>query len=129
MTPMKRALLLLSMLALAACSLPELDETGSTSEALGGISFVQFKNTTPSTSPTSLTAKFPSAQVAGDTNIVPICWFNASSNVSSVTDTKGNVYAVAAPVVRLSGTASCTMYYAPHILAATANSNTTTRPT
>ncbi len=123
---MKR-LLILMMLALCACGGPAIEDTGETSEALSGPAFVQVASSDPQSSPTSVAVKYAKAQVAGDLNVVAICFFNATSTISSVVDTKGNAYSVAAPLFRYAaGPASCAMYYAPHIVAAAANSNTVT---
>src|SRR5450432_3445857 len=126
-TMTKVSLLLLSIVLLCSCAASQDEDTDSVSSALGGIAFVQVASADPQSSPTSVAVKYAKAQVAGDLNVVAICWFNSTSNVTSVVDTKGNAYAVAAPVVRYAGgPASCTMYYAPHILAAAANGNTVT---
>lgn len=126
------ALLIIVLLnfALYACGgePPESEKVGIVDQALGG-AFVQFKNTTPAdpASPTSITAKFTGAQTAGDTNVVSICFFNATSTITSVVDTKGNTYSVASALFRYpAGPSSCAWYLSPHIASATANSNTVT---
>ncbi|HTB79030.1 MAG TPA: hypothetical protein VK762_37560 [Polyangiaceae bacterium] len=111
---------------LCACGSPGGEEVGETASALGGIAFVQVSSSTPQASLSSVATTYGNAQSAGDTNIVPVCWFDASSSVTGVSDTSHNAYAVAAPVVRLSGTASCTMYYAANIKAAAAGANVVT---
>ncbi len=114
---------LLLVPVLCACGSPAGEDVGETASALGGIAFVQVASSTPQASLTSVATTYGNAQNAGDTNIVPVCWFDAQTSVTGVSDTSGNVYTVAAPVVRLSSTASCTMYYAPNIKAATAGAN------
>jgi hypothetical protein len=116
----------LLLLAPCACALSGGEGVDETSSALQGINFVQAASSTPHWSFRSVATTYGQAQIAGDTNIVPICWSDASSSVVSVTDTMHNAYAVAAPVVRLAGTASCTMYYAANIKAAAANANVVT---
>ena len=117
---------LLLVPVLCACGIPDGEDLGETTSALGGIAFVQVASSTPQASLTSVATTYGDAQNAGDTNIVPVCWFDARTSVTGVSDASGNVYAVAAPVVRLSGTASCTMYYAPNIKAAAAGANVVT---
>src|SRR5262245_38202889 len=47
------------------------------------------------TNQSSVTGAYTSAQVAGDTNILPIGWNNNTSNITSVTDSAGNTYQLA----------------------------------
>ena len=68
---------------------------------------------------------YTSAQVAGDTNILVIGWNNATSNITSVTDSAGNVYQLAVPTVRGSGISQA-IYYAKNIKSAAAGTNTVT---
>ena len=56
---------------------------------------------------------------AGNTNIVAIGWNNATSNITSVTDSAGNTYQVAVPTARGSGVSQA-IYYASNIKAAAA---------
>jgi len=63
--------------------------------------------------------------VAGDTNILVIGWNNATSNITSVTDTAGNIYQLAVPTVRGSGISQA-IYYAKNIKSAGAGTNTVT---
>ena len=67
----------------------------------------------------------PGAQTAGNTNIVAIGWNNATSNITSVTDTAGNTYQLAAPTTRGSRVSQA-IYYAKNIKAAAAGTNTVT---
>jgi len=127
---MNRHLLFSLLLALCACGSGPGDEVvGETTQDLNTNGFVQLKSTTtadPQT-PSSTTAKFASAQTAGNANVVSICFFNNTSTIKSVADTKGNSYVVASPLKTTSlGPASCAMYAAFHIVAAAANSNTIT---
>jgi hypothetical protein len=76
--------------------------------------FVQVKSATPQSSPTSVAATFNSAQTAGNLNVVIIGWDSATGTISSVVDTAGNTYQVAAPLTR--GTnLSQAIYYAKNI--------------
>ena len=64
-------------------------------------------------------------QVAGDLNAVVVGWNEAAGNVSSVTDSAGNAYQLAAPTVRGSGLSQA-VYYAKSIGGAAAGANTVT---
>ena len=55
-----------------------------------------------------------SAQTAGNTNIIAIGWDDATSNITSVTDSAGNVYEIAVPVARGSGISQA-IYFAKNI--------------
>ena len=87
--------------------------------------FVQVKAATPQTNQSSVAVTYTNAQVAGDTNILAIGWNNATSNITSVTDSAGNTYQVAVPTARGSGVSQA-IYYAPNIKAAAAGTNTVT---
>ena len=90
------------------------------------IAFVQSKNYSPNKSAlASLSATFTSAQTAGNFNVVAVGWGTTSATVSSITDTKGNVYTLAVgPTVTSFGNAS--IYYAKNIAAAAAGVNKVT---
>ena len=45
----------------------------------------------------------PNVQTAGNLNVVIIGWNDATTTVSSVADTEGNTYAIAAPLVTGTG--------------------------
>ena len=66
--------------------------------------FVQVKAAMPQTNQSTVSVTYTGAQVAGNTNIVAIGWNNATSNITSVTDSAGNTYQLAVPTAR--GTAS-----------------------
>jgi hypothetical protein len=87
--------------------------------------FVQVNAATPQTNQTQVSALYQSAQLAGDTNIIVIGWNNATSNITSVVDSAGNIYQIAAPVVRGSGISQA-IYYAKNIKASAAGANTVT---
>ena len=59
--------------------------------------FVQVNAATPQTNQSAVTVAYTSAQVAGDTNILAIGWNNTTSNITSVTDSAGNMYQLAVP--------------------------------
>ncbi len=87
--------------------------------------FVQVNSAVPQTNQSSVTVKYNQAQTAGDTNILAIGWSNATSNITSVTDSAGNVYQVAVPTARGTGVSQA-IYYAKNIKAAPAGGNTVT---
>ncbi len=92
------------------------------------------ENPPPSSSTTSTTLKIPGAQTAGNLNGVIISWWNplppaTLASISSISDTKGNVYTLAVGPTTDPDTTlleSQSIYYAKNIAAATANSNTIT---
>ena len=89
------------------------------------LAFVQVNAATPQTNQTQVSVAYTSAQVAGDTNILVIGWNNATSNITSVTDSAGNVYQLAVPTVRGNGISQA-IYYAKNIKSAAAGTNTVT---
>ncbi|MCV7071987.1 heparin lyase I family protein [Mycobacterium rufum] len=103
--------------------------TAAVSTALATVAvtptFVQVSAATPQTSQTSVGVKYSGAQTAGDTNVVAIGWNNATSTITSVTDSAGNTYRAAVPTVRGSGISQA-IYYASGIKGAAAGANTVT---
>jgi glucose/arabinose dehydrogenase/PKD repeat protein len=88
-------------------------------------SFVQVSAVTPQTNQSQVSVTYTNAQVAGNSNIIVIGWNNSTSNVTSVVDSAGNVYKIAAPVVR--GTnISQAIYYASNIKASAPGGNRVT---
>ncbi len=97
-------------------------KTVSSAGAGGGvINFVQVKAAT-ATSGSSLAIAMSAAQTAGNLNVVAVMWGDITSTVSSVTDSKGNIYALAVGPTRSSPLSSA-IYYAKNIVA---GSNTVT---
>ena len=92
------------------------------------ISFVQENYSVPQTAQSTapVTVTYPAAQLAGDTNIVAIGWTDSTSTITSVTDTKGNIYSPAIGPTRQSGVQSQSIYVAKNVLAAAAGANTVT---
>jgi IPT/TIG domain len=84
--------------------------TGSTSAA---VKFVQVNYMT-STSASFLTTPYLSQQTAGNLNVVAVMWGDTARAVSSVTDSKGNSYALAAGPNKATGLTSA-IYYAKNI--------------
>jgi hypothetical protein len=81
-------------------------------------SFLAIPNKTNSVAPV-----FPLPQSAGDLNIVVVGWNDATSKISSVTDSAGNSYTPAGSVV-VGTNLTQAIYYAKNILAARANTVT-----
>ena len=89
------------------------------------LAFVQVNAATPQTNQSSVAVTYTSAQIAGNTNILAIGWNDATSNITSVTDSAGNTYQLALPTARGSGLSQA-IYYASNINAAAAGTNTVT---
>jgi glucose/arabinose dehydrogenase/PKD repeat protein len=87
--------------------------------------FVQQNYATPQTPQSTVAVPYSSAQTAGDTNIVAVGWNDATSTITSLTDSRGNAYALAAPIQR-GDELSQAIYYAKNVLAAAAGANTVT---
>src|SRR5216684_2907304 len=90
------------------------------------IAFVQSNSATPQTPQTSVTITYTAAQTAGDLNVVVVGWNDTTAKVSSVVDSKGNTYALAAAPVVQTGVATQAIYYAKNIVSAAAGANTVT---
>ena len=86
-----------------------------------GPTFVQVKSATL-TSGASEAITFTAAQTSGNLNVVAVMWGDTTSTVSSVTDSKGNIYALAVGPTKASGLTSA-IYYAKNIAS---GSNTVT---
>jgi hypothetical protein len=89
-----------------------------------GIAFVQIGFAAiPKNNVTSVAPVFPIAQSAGDLNIVVVGWNDATSAISSVTDSAGNTYALAGSAVTGTNLTQA-IYYAKNIAAASTNTVT-----
>ena len=73
--------------------------------------FVQVNAATPQTNQSTVSVTYANAQVVGDTNILAIGWNNATSNITSVTNSAGNTYQLAVPTARGTGISQA-IYYA-----------------
>jgi hypothetical protein len=103
--------------AVVACSAtaPGAERTSSQSVALGSTpSYVQSTSSTPQSPVASLTLSYGDAQTAGDLNVVVVGWNDATSSITSLADSSGNVYQVAVPTIR-GPEISQAIYYAPNI--------------
>jgi hypothetical protein len=90
------------------------------------ITFKQLNYSTPQTNQMTVSTAYTSAQTAGNTNIIAIGWNSATGTISSVTDTAGNGYSLAAPLTRGEGAnLSQAIYYAKNIKAAPAGNTVT----
>ncbi|HEV2397944.1 MAG TPA: IPT/TIG domain-containing protein [Candidatus Sulfotelmatobacter sp.] len=101
--------------------------TSATYEIGGpGYVFVQGNYSDPQASLSSLAVAYPNAQIQGDLNVVIVGWNDSTAAVAAggVTDTDGNVYALAAGPTVQSGTATQAIYYAKNIVGGGTNSVT-----
>jgi Fibronectin type III domain len=118
----RRVLLLAAALGLLAVANP----------LQAAVAFVQ-GNSAVATSGSPVSATYPSAQAAGDLNVIFVGWDQATSHVQSVTDTNGNTYVAAigptvvaiGPTANPSGATQVT-YYAKNIAASAAGTNIVT---
>src|SRR5262245_51910365 len=95
--------------------------------AFGAIGFVQGGFACPpGNSPTTIPVTYTSAQTAGNFNVVVVGWNDTTAAVSSVTDSRGNVYTRAVGPTALAGQMSQSIYYAKNIVGAAASANTVT---
>jgi fibronectin type III domain protein len=69
---------------------------------------------------------YAEAQAAGNLNVVIVGWNDTTAQVSSITDSKGNVYQLAVGPTQVSTALSQSTYYAKNISAAAAGTNTVT---
>ena len=88
----------------------------------GAIRFVQVKSATPQTASSSVSVTYSTAQTAGNLNVVEVGWNDTTSSVNTVTDSRGNSYALAVGPTRGTGL-SQSIYYARNIVG---GSNTVT---
>ncbi len=79
----------------------------------GTIGYVQGKSTTQG-SGSSVAIAYPAGQTGGDLNVVAVMWGDTISAVTSVTDSKGNTYALAMGPTKVTGLTSA-IYYAKNI--------------
>jgi outer membrane protein assembly factor BamB len=87
-----------------------------------GPQFVQVNSATPQTNQSTVSVPYVQNQTAGDLNVVVVGLNDATSTITSVTDSSGNVYQLAAPLTRGSGLSQA-IYYAKNINAAVGGAN------
>src|SRR5215470_17364558 len=92
--------------------------------ALTTIAFVQVNYATPQTPVSTVSVPFTSAQSAGNLNVVAVGWNDTTTQVVSVTDTKGNAYQLAVGPTARTGAVTQSIYYAKNIAGAAAGANT-----
>src|SRR4051812_43431944 len=85
--------------------------------------FVQVTSVDPQTPQAMVTATFSAAQTAGNLIVAIVGWNDTAATVTSVTDSKGNVYQLAIGPTRLGTSLSQSIYYAKNIAAAAAATN------
>ncbi len=100
--------------------------SATTPAAAAPIAFVQVNYAAPQTAQTSVSVPFTAAQGAGHLNVVVVGWNDATRQVLTVSDTKGNAYLRAVGPTVQAGTATQSIYYAANIAPAGANGNTVT---
>ena len=113
----------------AAGNLSTYSNAASATTAQGSsnpITFIQSNFATPQSAKVSVAVPFLNAQTAGNLNVVVVGWNDSTAQVSSVSDSKGNVYTRAVgPTVR-PGQLSQSIYYAANIVGAAANATSVT---
>lgn len=99
---------------------------GGTKSSAPAAPFVQGNAAVPQTPQATVTAPYTQAQAAGDLNVVVVGWNDSTAQISSISDTKGNAYALAVGPTVVNGFLSQAIYYAKNIAAADANANAVT---
>jgi hypothetical protein len=77
--------------------------------------FVQQNYAVPSTPQSTVSVSYKNAQVAGNTNIVAVGYNDATHTISSISDSQGNTYLLAVPLLQARGFSQA--YYASNIKA------------
>ena len=92
-------------------------KTGAFAYAVGTgpINYIQRGGTATASTTATVVGLIPNLQQAGNLNVVIIGWSDIAATVSSVTDTEGNTYVAALPVVNGTGV-SQVIYYAKNIV-------------
>ncbi len=83
------------------------------------IAFVQSTFADPQTAQTALTVPFNAAQTAGNLNVVVVGWNDTKATITSVVDSKGNVYALAVGPTKRTTLLTQSIYYAKNIAGGT----------
>jgi hypothetical protein len=90
------------------------------------IAFVQVASATNPATAGRLSATYDQSQGAGDLNVVAIGWNDTTSSVTSVRDSAGNTYRLAAGPTRYAPDLTQAVYYAQSIAGSGAGANTVT---
>jgi hypothetical protein len=106
---------------------PTLPTTTTSTPTAVALAYVQGNSTTVTSGQTTV-VPYLAAQRAGDLNVVIVGWNDATAQVTSVTDSNGNVYQLAVGPTVLTGSPalSQSVYYANNISAAAASANAVT---
>ena len=91
----------------------------------GPINYIQSATTATGSALTTVPVTMSNVQTAGNLNVVIIGWNDTTTTVSSVTDTEGNTYTIAAPLVTGTGLSQI-IYYAKNIAGEASNPNEVT---
>ena len=94
--------------------------------ALATPAFVQGNYAVPQSSQSSVTVPYTTSQGTGDLNVVIIGWNDTTAQITSVTDTTGNVYQLAIGPTQVNGSLSQSIFYAKNIMPASASANAVT---
>ncbi|HUL99358.1 MAG TPA: putative collagen-binding domain-containing protein, partial [Mycobacterium sp.] len=88
--------------------------------------FVQQNSVTPQTAQSTVTVSYAQPQTTGNLNVVVVGWYSTNATITSVTDSAGNTYAVAAPLKHSSQMYQA-IYYAKNIGASAAGNVVTVK--
>jgi IPT/TIG domain len=91
----------------------------------GSINYVQGASAATGGSLTVVPVTMSKVQTAGNLNVVIIGWNDTTATVSSVTDTEGNTYTIAAPLVTGTGLSQA-IFFAKNIVGEASNPNEVT---
>src|SRR6516225_12423735 len=94
--------------------------------ALAAPAFVQGNYAVPQLSQSSVIVPYTASQAAGDLNVVVIGWNDTTAQISSVTDTTGNVYQLVIGPTQVNGSLSQSIFCAKNIAQAPAGANAIT---
>jgi fibronectin type 3 domain-containing protein len=89
------------------------------------ITFIQGNSAVPQTPQTSVPVAFTGPQTAGNLNVVAVGWSDSTATITSINDTGGNQYILAAGPTIIAGTSTLSTYYAKNIHASAANNTVT----
>jgi hypothetical protein len=92
----------------------------------GAITFVQVNYSVPRNTANPVSATFLAQQTSGNLNVVVIGWTDTVATISSVSDTAGNNYVLAAGPTMQGTNATQSIYYAKNIFGAAAGVTTVT---
>jgi hypothetical protein len=94
--------------------------------ALATPAFVQANCAVPQSPQNSVTVPYTEAQEAADLNVVVIGWNDTTAQISSVTDSTGNVYQLVTGPIQITGNLSQSIFCAKNIAPAPAGANAVT---